>query len=121
MQVLCASNATHDQVDPISPPEGAAVGERVTFEGYSGEPEPQLNPKKKVFEKLAPDLTTNAGAASLHAVPHVLCLKHCKPGNLPMCQDLCCSCPDGVAVFKGIPMMTSKGPVTASIPNAHVK
>lgn len=67
VQVLCASNATHDQVDPICPPEGAAVGERVTFEGYGGEPELQLNPKKKVFEKLAPDLTTNAGAALLLA------------------------------------------------------
>jgi hypothetical protein len=28
---------------------------------------------------------------------------------------------DGVAVFKDIPFMTSKGPVTASIPNAAVK
>ncbi len=60
-QVLCASNATHDQVDPIAPPEGAAIGERITFEGFPGEPEAQLNPRKKVFERLAPDLTTNAG------------------------------------------------------------
>ena len=83
MQVLCASNATHDQVDPISPPEGAAIGERVSFEGYSGEPEPQLNPKKKVFEKLAPDLTTNAGAALLHAnVSHTLPMG-CMPSNHP--------------------------------------
>ena len=59
--MLCASNATHDQVDPISPPEGVAIGERVTFEGFPGEPEAQLNPKKKVFEKLAPDLSTTAG------------------------------------------------------------
>lgn len=61
-QVLCASNAAHDQVDPVNPPDGAAIGERITFEGFAGEPEPVLNPKKKIFEKLAPDLQTNAGA-----------------------------------------------------------
>lgn len=32
-QVLCASNEAHDQVDPINPPEGVPVGERITFEG----------------------------------------------------------------------------------------
>lgn len=32
-QVLCASNEAHDQVDPITPPEGVPVGERITFEG----------------------------------------------------------------------------------------
>jgi len=48
-------------VDPVDPPAAAAVGERVTFEGYGAAPEPVLNPKKKVFEKLAPDLRTDAG------------------------------------------------------------
>jgi hypothetical protein len=33
LQVLCASNDTHDQVDPVNPPEGVPLGERVTFEG----------------------------------------------------------------------------------------
>ena len=33
VQVLCASNAAHDQVDPLAPPEGSTPGERVTFEG----------------------------------------------------------------------------------------
>ena len=60
-QVLCASNAAHDQVDPIIPAEGVPVGERITFEGFSNEPDAQLNPKKNVFGKLAPDLQTNAG------------------------------------------------------------
>jgi methionyl-tRNA synthetase len=35
------------------------VGERVMFDGYAGDPDEQLNPKKKVFEAVAPDLTTN--------------------------------------------------------------
>ena len=48
-------------MDPINPPEGVPVGERITFEGYDNEPDAQLNPKKNVFGKLAPDLLTNAG------------------------------------------------------------
>lgn len=60
-QVLCASNAAHDQVDPITPPEGVPLGERITFEGFGNEPDAQLNPKKNVFGKLAPALLTNAG------------------------------------------------------------
>ncbi|EIE26032.1 nucleic acid-binding protein [Coccomyxa subellipsoidea C-169] len=86
--VLCASNASHDKVDPIAPPPDAQIGERIKFEGFTGEPDAQLNPKKKIFEKLADDLVTNA---------------------------------DGLAVYKGIPFMTGKGPVTASIPNASIK
>jgi hypothetical protein len=41
-QVLCASNDAHDAVDPINPPEGVPVGERVVFEGYNGEPLPEV-------------------------------------------------------------------------------
>jgi aminoacyl tRNA synthase complex-interacting multifunctional protein 1 len=33
VQVLCASNDSHDKVDPITPPEGVPCGERITFEG----------------------------------------------------------------------------------------
>merc|ERR1719348_693660 len=51
--------------EPLGVPEGAAVGDRVTVEGYdSGEPDEVLNPKKKVWEKLAVDLATDgAGLA----------------------------------------------------------
>ena len=39
--LLCASNATHAQVEPLPPPEGAQVGERVFFSqgGPAGQPE----------------------------------------------------------------------------------
>ena len=58
--VLCATNADHTAVEFAVPPEGAVVGERVAFEGYGGEPEPENKiAKKKMFEKLAPDLKTN--------------------------------------------------------------
>lgn len=32
----------------LEPPAGAAIGERVTVEGFSQQPDEQLNPKKKV-------------------------------------------------------------------------
>lgn len=47
-----------------------------------------LNPKKKIFERIAPDLQTDAA---------------------------------GVANYRGVPFMTSKGPVTSRLVNAHVK
>ncbi|KAI1760856.1 nucleic acid-binding protein [Hypoxylon sp. FL1150] len=45
-------------VELVAPPEGAPAGERVTFEGWRGEPEGVLNPKKKVWETFQPGFTT---------------------------------------------------------------
>jgi aminoacyl tRNA synthase complex-interacting multifunctional protein 1 len=46
-------------VELATPPADAAAGERVFFEGWSsGEPEKQLNPKKKVWETFQPGFTT---------------------------------------------------------------
>lgn len=36
--VLCASDASHEAVEPVAVPEGVALGEKVTFEGFSGKP-----------------------------------------------------------------------------------
>jgi aminoacyl tRNA synthase complex-interacting multifunctional protein 1 len=38
-------------VELVEPPEGAPAGERVWFEGWEGEPEGMLNPKKKVWDQ----------------------------------------------------------------------
>jgi len=64
--VLCASNEDHSEVRFVSPPVDAKVGERVTIPGINFEVE-EAQPfaenkvgKKKVFEKLAPHLVTNA-------------------------------------------------------------
>lgn len=57
--VVCASNADHSVVELLKVPDGAKVGERVMFEGFDGEfagPGPMT--KKKVFEKVQPDLTS---------------------------------------------------------------
>ena len=45
-------------VELVTPPAEAKVGERVFFEGWDGEPEGVLNPKKKVWETLQPGFTT---------------------------------------------------------------
>jgi aminoacyl tRNA synthase complex-interacting multifunctional protein 1 len=64
--VMCASNDAHDQVDPVNPPEGAVVGEKISFEGYTNAPEAQLNPKKKQLEKVLPFLVTDKGKYHHH-------------------------------------------------------
>jgi aminoacyl tRNA synthase complex-interacting multifunctional protein 1 len=45
-------------VELVNPPEGAEAGERVYFEGWEGEPEGVLNPKKKIWETFQPGFTT---------------------------------------------------------------
>lgn len=55
--VMCASSP--EKVEVLIPPNGSIPGDLVSCEGYPREPEPQLNPKKKIFETCAPDLKTN--------------------------------------------------------------
>ncbi|KAK8010670.1 Methionyl-tRNA synthetase [Apiospora arundinis] len=45
-------------VELVSPPADAKAGERVNFQGWEGEPEGVLNPKKKVWEMFQPGFTT---------------------------------------------------------------
>jgi aminoacyl tRNA synthase complex-interacting multifunctional protein 1 len=46
-------------VELVNPPADAPAGERITFQGWSeGEPEKQLNPKKKLWETFQPGFTT---------------------------------------------------------------
>lgn len=47
-------------VELVSPPEGAEAGQKVFFEGWKGEPEGVLNPKKKIWETIQPGFTTTA-------------------------------------------------------------
>ncbi|XP_020029563.1 tyrosine--tRNA ligase, cytoplasmic [Castor canadensis] len=55
--LLCASReGVSRQVEPLDPPSGSAPGERVFVKGYEkGQPDEELKPKKKVFEKLQAD------------------------------------------------------------------
>ncbi|KAM9314926.1 aminoacyl tRNA synthase complex-interacting multifunctional protein 1a isoform 2-T2 [Pholidichthys leucotaenia] len=55
--VMCASSP--DKVEILDPPSGAQPGDRVMFQGFPGEPDKELNPKKKVWEQIQPDLRTD--------------------------------------------------------------
>lgn len=58
--VLCASRDDPKEVEPLLVPEGCQPGEQCFIEGYeTGTPDEQLNPKKKVWEKLAVDFKTS--------------------------------------------------------------
>jgi len=57
--VFAASNSDHTQVELLDPPAGTKIGEKITFDGFQGEPETGLHPKHKVWEAVQPDLKTN--------------------------------------------------------------
>ena len=45
--------SSSDKVELVTPPEGATLGERVTFEGYPLDLHPPiLNPKQQIFDKV---------------------------------------------------------------------
>ncbi|KAG2440027.1 hypothetical protein HXX76_004144 [Chlamydomonas incerta] len=58
--VLCASDDAHGTVDPVGVPQGVPLGERLTVEGFSAAPLEEVNPKKKILERLFPDMKTDA-------------------------------------------------------------
>lgn len=70
--VLCASNADHTVVEPLNIPDGAAPGDRIFVEEFKGTPDDQLNPKKKVWEKLQVDLRVNQNGEAVWKDNHLL-------------------------------------------------
>ena|SRR5690242_19746651 len=64
--VLAASNEEHTAVELLTPPEGTKIGERVTFEGFGGNPDQVLNPKLKIFETVAPGLVTDGNKVATY-------------------------------------------------------
>lgn len=68
--VLCASNSD-GSVKFVEPPEGASIGERVTVDGFEGEPATENQViKKKMLDTIFPDLKTNSdGIATYKGVP----------------------------------------------------
>lgn len=69
--VLCASTA--EKVEVLIPPAGSLPGDKVAVEGFSGQPDVVLNPKKKIFETVAPDLKTDQNrVATYKGVPFIV-------------------------------------------------
>lgn len=57
--VLCATSTDGTTVELVEPPSSSKPGDVVTFEGFDGTPEKQLNSKRKVWETIQPMLKTN--------------------------------------------------------------
>lgn len=84
--VLCAFAADGSAAELLEPPAGCAPGERVLIEGVEGEPEKQLNPKKKVWEAVQPELRTGAdGVATYKGAPFVTPHGPCRAASLFNC------------------------------------
>lgn len=62
--VLCAS--TPEKVEILIPPPGSVPGDRIVVAGYEGTPDAQLNPKKKIWETVAPDLKTDGSKTATY-------------------------------------------------------
>ena len=84
--VLCAFSADGSAAELLEPPAQCAPGDRITIEGLSGEPEKQLNPKKKVWEAVLPDLRTTAdGSATYRDAAIVSSHGPCRAASLVNC------------------------------------
>jgi len=81
--VMAGSDNDHTKVELVTPPEGAKIGERIMIEGFAGDPEEQLNPKKKTFENVQPDFSTTADlVATYKGVPWMTSAGPCKVASL---------------------------------------
>mmetsp|Transcript_35423 Transcript_35423/g.67796 ORF Transcript_35423/g.67796 Transcript_35423/m.67796 type:complete len:1001 (-) Transcript_35423:335-3337(-) len=81
--VLAASNADGTHTELVTPPAGSKIGERVVCEGFEQEPDEQLNPKKKVFEGVQPDLkSTSDCVAAYKGIPFKTSAGVCKVNSI---------------------------------------
>ncbi|KNA12223.1 hypothetical protein SOVF_127940 [Spinacia oleracea] len=81
--VLAASNSEHTKVELVEPPKDASIGERVKFSGFDGEPDDVLNPKKKVWETLQVDLSTDSNlVARFKDLPFTTSAGICKVSSI---------------------------------------
>ncbi|BFZ14598.1 hypothetical protein BsWGS_17637 [Bradybaena similaris] len=56
--IMCAVGPQKCEI--LVPPTDSVVGDRVVVEEYPGKPDEQLNPKKKIWETLKPDVYTTS-------------------------------------------------------------
>lgn len=82
---MCAS--TPDKVEILSPPVDSKPGDLVFVEGFERRPDAQLNPKKKIFEAVAPDLKVDDQmVATYKGVPWAVNGQPCKSQTLTNVQ-----------------------------------
>lgn len=81
--LITPMNGCECQVELVEPPESSAVGERVMIPGFEGNPDDVLNPKKKVFETVQPDLKTNKELVACYkGVPFTTSSGVCKAASI---------------------------------------
>ncbi|CAI2367249.1 unnamed protein product [Moneuplotes crassus] len=64
--VLCATSEDFTSVELLTPPKGAKPGDIVKFEGVEHNAPPQLNPKKKIFEKVQKDFKVDSNGIAYY-------------------------------------------------------
>ena len=67
--VLAANSADGQTVELVQPPAGSKPGDKATFKGFDGEPEKLLNPKRKIWEGIQPNLLTNGSTEATFVDP----------------------------------------------------
>jgi len=81
--VMCASNADHTAVKFAEVPADVPNGERLTFDGFEGDPAtPAQMEKKKICEKVFPSLVVaDDGTCAYNGIPFNTTKGPCKaPG-----------------------------------------
>jgi methionine--tRNA ligase beta chain len=78
--LLCASDPEHTQVDPLTPPPGTKIGERIVFDGHLSQPGNPSNRVNKAFERVVGDLLTSSeGVATYQGkIPFMTPLGPCR-------------------------------------------
>jgi len=85
--ILAGSSSDHTKVEVVFPDQETPVGERVTVEGHIGEPDEQFNPKKKVWEQIVPDFSTDAECCATWKGVRLMTSKGpCKVQSLVGCE-----------------------------------
>ncbi|XP_039272029.2 tyrosine--tRNA ligase, cytoplasmic-like [Styela clava] len=66
--LLCSSKTTDEvrSVEPLDPPNGSQVGDRIYVDGLNDvKPDERLNPKRKIWEKVQADLKVSSDGQAL--------------------------------------------------------
>lgn len=68
--IMCASSP--QKIEILDPPPGAQIGDIVVAKDFPGEPDTQMNPKKKIWETVKPDLRTDATKVASYKGSHLV-------------------------------------------------
>ncbi|XP_018611679.2 aminoacyl tRNA synthase complex-interacting multifunctional protein 1-like [Scleropages formosus] len=84
--VLCATSP--EKAEMLEPPSGAIPGDRVTIQSSIGEPDRELNPKKKVWEQVQAHLRTDSKCVAVYkgAALEIRGKGYCKAQTMSDCS-----------------------------------